>query len=397
MPRAGSPPAIVLLTALATLTAISIAIYLPAMPALAGDLGASASQAQLTVSIFLVGVGLGQLAYGPASDRFGRRPALLFGLAVYGVGSLACALAPSIGLLLAGRAVQAAGASAGMSLVRAILRDAYPRERLTGAMATITGAMAIAPALAPILGSQVLEWFGWRACFAVLALFAAALLATVWRLLPETNRQRDPHATRLGGLAKNYAMLLRHRRYLAFVLAGGLSLAGAFAFTVAAPFILIERLGMTPGGFALLMLVTTGAYVAGTALAPGMARRLGMERSILLGAMLCAIAGAAMLAIGLTGTTAVATVIGAMAIWHIGMGIVLPLGMAGAIGPFPQIAGAASAGIGAAQMLFGAVTSGASAAAAPWGTAGVGLVLLAAGGGALAGALVLVRDDTRKA
>ena len=391
MLRVGSPPALILLTALATLTAISIAIYLPAMPALAADLRASASQVQLTVSIFLVGVGLGQLAYGPASDRFGRRPALLFGLAVYGIGSLACALAPSIALLLVGRALQAAGASAGMSLVRAILRDAYPRDRLTGAMSTITGAMAIAPALAPILGSLVLEWFGWRACFALLALFAVVLLAVVWRILPETNQHRDPMALRLAGLAKSYSTLLRHRRYLGFVFAGGLSLAGAFAFTVAAPFILIERLGMTPGGFALLMLVTTAAYVTGTSLAPTMSRRLGMERAIRIGAALCAVAGVGMLLVGLADATAVATVIGVMTVYQLGMGIVLPLGMAGAIGPFPQFAGAASAGIGAAQMLFGALTSAASAAAAPWGTAGVGLVLLVAGGGALAGAWSLAR------
>ncbi len=214
MLRAGSPSALVLLVALATMTSISIAIYLPAMPTLAVELGTSMAMVQLTVSVFLVGVGLGQLVYGPASDRFGRRPALLFGLVVYGAGSTVCALAPTIEVLLAGRALQAAGACAGMALVRAIIRDTYPRERMASALSTVTGAMAISPALAPIIGSQIYLAFGWRADFAFLAGFACLLLVLAAFMLPETNQHRDPTALAPSRLVANYGSLFRNRTFV---------------------------------------------------------------------------------------------------------------------------------------------------------------------------------------
>ena len=391
MLRAGSPSALVLLVALATLTSISIAIYLPAMPTLAADLGASMEMVQLTVSVFLVGVGLGQLVYGPASDRFGRRPALLFGLVVYGLGSVACALAPTIGVLLAGRALQAAGACAGMALVRAIVRDTYPRERMAGALSTVTGAVAISPTLAPIIGSQIYLAFGWRADFYFLAGFAVLLLVLAIVMLPETNQHRDPTALAPRRLAANYGMLLGNRVFLGHMLAGGLALSGAFAYTVASPFILIGRLGVRPDIFAFLMFSTTLGYVIGTWLAPRLSRRIGLERALRLGAAICAASALVMVAVALSQVITVVTVVGGMTLYMIGMGMALPLSMAGGIGPFPRMAGAASALIGAGQMVSGSVASAGSAMAAGWGVAGLAMVVVCTGGGALAAAFLLVR------
>ncbi|BBK29578.1 DHA1 family bicyclomycin/chloramphenicol resistance-like MFS transporter [Stella humosa] len=395
MLRAGSPSALVLLVALATMTSISIAIYLPAMPTLAADLGTSMELVQLTVSIFLVGVGLGQLVYGPASDRFGRRPALLFGLVVYGAGSLACALAPTIGVLLAGRALQAAGACAGMALVRAIIRDTYPRERMAGALSTVTGAMAISPALAPILGSQIYLAFGWRADFLFLAGFAVFLLVLAVTMLPETNHHRDPLAMQPARLLANYRSLLANRTFVGHMLAGGLALSGAFAYTVASPFILIERLGVRPDLFALLMISTTLAYVTGTWTAPRLARRIGLERALRVGGGICAAAALVMVAVAVSGVVTILTVVAGMTFYMVGMGMTLPLSMAGGIGPFPRMAGAASALIGAGQMVTGSLASAASAGLAGWGMAGLATVVVGTGGGALAAALFLVRapDD----
>lgn len=395
MLRVGSPSALILLIALATLTSISIAIYLPAMPALAADLGSPMSLVQLTVSVFLVGVGVGQLVYGPASDRFGRRPALLFGLFVYGVGSAVCAMAPTIGLLLAGRLLQSAGACAGMALVRAIIRDTYPRERMAGALSTVTGAMAISPALAPIVGSQIYLAFGWRADFVFLTGFAVALLVLAGLMLPETNQHRDPTALVPARLAANYGSLLADRTFVGHMLAGGLTLGGSFAYTVASPFILIEQLGVRPDRYALLMISTTLGYVLGTWLAPRLARRIGLERALRTGTALCAVAALALVGIALSGMVSVVTIVGGMTVFLIGMGTALPLSMAGGIGPFPRIAGAASALIGAGQMVAGSLSSAGSAALAGWGAAGFAFVVAAAGGGALAAALFLVRkpDD----
>ncbi len=395
MLRAGTPSALVLLVALATMTSISIAIYLPALPTLARDLGTSMELVQLTVSVFLVGVGLGQLVYGPASDRFGRRPALLFGLVVYGVGSLACALAPTIELLLAGRALQAAGACAGMALVRAIIRDTYPRERMAGALSTVTGAMAISPALAPIIGSQIYLAFGWRADFLFLTMFAVLLLVLAVTMLPETNRHRDPRALSPGRLVGNYGSLVGNRTFVGHLFAGGLTLAGTFAYTVASPFILIGQLGVRPDVFAFLMISTTLAYVAGTWTAPRLARRIGLERALRVGTGICAASAVLMAAIALSGVVTAFTVVGGMTAYMVGMGMALPLSMAGGIGPFPRIAGAASALIGAGQMVTGALASAASAAVAGWGLGGLAAVLVGTGGGALAASVLLVRapDD----
>lgn len=391
MLRAGSPSALVLLVALATMTSISIAIYLPAMPTLARELDAPMEMVQLTVSVFLVGVGLGQLLYGPASDRFGRRPALLFGLVVYAAGSLACALAPTIELLLAGRALQAAGACAGMALVRAIIRDTYPRERMASALSTVTGAMAISPALAPILGSQIYLHFGWRADFLFLALFALVLIALAVPMLPETNQNRDPQALAPRRLAANYGSLLGNRTFLGHLFSGGLTLSGTFAYTVASPFILIGQLGVRPDVYAFLMISTTCAYVAGTWTAPRLARRIGLERALRTGTAICAAAAVLMAAIALSGSVTVVTVVGGMTLYMVGMGTALPLSMAGGIGPFPRIAGAASALIGAGQMVTGSLASAASAAVAGWGVGGLAAVLVGAGGGAVAASVLLVR------
>lgn len=395
MLRAGSPSALVLLVALATMTSISIAIYLPAMPTLARDLGASMEMVQLTVSVFLVGVGVGQLLYGPASDRFGRRPALLFGLVVYGLGSLACALAPTIEVLLAGRVLQAAGACAGMALVRAIIRDTYPRERMAGALSTVTGAMAISPALAPIVGSQIYLHFGWRADFLFLAAFAVVLLLLATFMLPETNRNRDPTALSPRRLFGNYGTLLADRVFLGHMIAGGLALSGTFAYTVASPFILMGRLGVRPDLFAFLMISTTAAYVAGTWTAPRLARRIGLERALRVGGGICATAALGIAVLAAADIVTVFSVVGGMTVYMVGMGMTLPLSMAGGIGPFPRMAGAASALIGAGQMVGGSLASAASAAAAGWSMAGLAMVMVVLGTGSLAAGLFLVRarDD----
>ncbi len=391
MLRVGSPSALVLLVALATLTSISIAIYLPAMPTLARDLGASMEMVQLTVSVFLVGVGVGQLFYGPASDRFGRRPALLFGLVVYGLGSFACAVAPTIEVLLAGRLLQSAGACAGMALVRAIIRDTYPRERMAGALSTVTGAMAISPALAPILGSQIYLRFGWRADFLFLAGFAVVLLVLAALMLPETNRHRDPAALSPRRLVGNYGSLLADRVFVGHMIAGGLALSGTFAYTVASPFILMGRLGIRPDLFAFLMISTTAAYVAGTWSAPRLARRIGLERALRVGAGICAAAALGIALLAAADVVTVLGVVGGMTVYMVGMGMTLPLSMAGGIGPFPRMAGAASALIGAGQMVGGALASAASAAAAGWSLAGLAVVLVLVAAGTLAAAVLLVR------
>jgi len=389
MLRPGAPAALALLTLLATLTSISVSIYIPAMPAMADAFSAAPGQVQLTLTVFLLGIGTGQLLYGPASDRFGRRPVLLAGLALYTVGSAACAAAPGIEALLVARLVQAIGGSAGMALVRAIIRDTYPRAAIPGALAMITGAMAISPALAPVLGSHLFLAFGWRATFGFLIAFGLLLMAVVAVLLPETNTVRDPRALDPRTILRNYAQLLRTRVFLGYMLTGGFVFSAVFAYTAAAPFILMGRLGMTADRFAYMMILTTVCYVAGTVAAPRLVRRLSIAGAVLVGAGLAVAGATAMATVWASGWVLVASVVGSMMVYSLGIGIALPTTMAGGIEPYPTMAGAASALLGCAQMVSGALSS-LAVALLGGGVAAVALVLAACSLAGLAARLALV-------
>lgn len=389
MLRPGAPAALALLTLLATLTSISVSIYIPAMPAMAYAFSAAPGQVQLTLTVFLLGIGTGQLLYGPASDRFGRRPVLLAGLALYTVGSAACAAAPGIEALLVARLVQAIGGSAGMALVRAIIRDTYPRAAIPGALAMITGAMAISPALAPVLGSHLFLAFGWRATFGFLIAFGLLLMAVVAVLLPETNTVRDPRALDPRTILRNYAQLLRTRVFLGYMLTGGFVFSAVFAYTAAAPFILMGRLGMTADRFAYMMILTTVCYVAGTVAAPRLVRRLSIAGAVLVGAGLAVAGATAMATVWASGWVLVASVVGSMMVYSLGIGIALPTTMAGGIEPYPTMAGAASALLGCAQMVSGALSS-LAVALLGGGVAAVALVLAACSLAGLAARLALV-------
>src|SRR5215813_9387910 len=175
-----------LLTAMVALGPISTDLYLPSLPGLARYFDVSVADAQLTLSSFLIGLATAQLIYGPLSDRFGRRPVLLIGLAIYVIASIVCMLSPSVPVLVVARFVQAVGACVGPVLGRAIVRDVHGREGAARVLAYMSAAMALAPAIGPILGGFLEEWFGWRINFLVLVLFGSSGLFMAWQILPET-------------------------------------------------------------------------------------------------------------------------------------------------------------------------------------------------------------------
>src|SRR6266446_10357734 len=185
-----------LLTALVALGPMSTDLYLPSLPGLLRHFDADIAEVQLTLSVFLVGLAVGQLVYGPLSDRFGRRPVLLAGLILYVVASAICALAPGVPTLIAARLLQATGACAGPVVCRAVVRDVHGREGAARILSYMGAAMALAPTLGPILGGFLELWFGWRAAFAVMTLYGAAGLVIVALALPETNLAPDLHAAR---------------------------------------------------------------------------------------------------------------------------------------------------------------------------------------------------------
>ncbi len=323
---------------------------LPSLPATAQAFGTSAATVQLTITLFLAAFALAQLVHGPLSDRLGRRRVVLGGLAVHAIGGLACWAAPSAGLLVAARVLQAVGAGSGPVVGRAVIRDLYQPARAARVLGYMGTAQALTPILAPIVGGVVHQAFGWRAVYLVLALCGATFFGLATWLVPETNRLRDPHALRPGTLATNTADLLGDRTFLGYVLVAALMFGGQFAFISGSAFVLIEVLNVAPDVYGLCFGLVAFGLMTGSFLVARLTPRAGIDRMIAVGTWLSAAAGGLMAVLAWSGVWTVLAVIGPMYGFAVGVGIVLPAAVAGAIGPFPRTAGLASAFLGFIQM-----------------------------------------------
>lgn len=343
-----------ILTALVAFGPISTDMYLPSLPAMKLALGATVSEVQLTLSVFLAGFAVSQLIYGPLSDRFGRRPVLIMGIAVYGLASVACFLSTSIEALIMSRFFQAFGACSGPVLGRAIVRDVYGQERAAQVLAYMGSAMALAPAVAPMFGGYLQIWFGWEANFVVISIFAFILVILVGLLIQETNTQQNPDALKPARLVGNYMELLRHRDFLGFVLLNSFVFSGLFAFISGSSFVFVDVFGLAPNIYGICFGAVVCGYIAGTLIAGKKSRTLGGPRMLQIGSSLALLGGVLVFSIALGGGFGAVSVVAPMFIFMMGVGIVMPNSMAGAIGPFPRMAGAASALMGFIQMTIAA-------------------------------------------
>ena len=359
MRRPNSLAVSVLLSALVALGPISTDLYLPSLPGLARGFGVPVSEVQLTLSVFLAGLATAQLIYGPLSDRFGRRPVLLAGLCLYVIATLACMLAPSVPLLVMARFVQATGACVGPVLGRAVVRDVYGREGAARVLSYLSAAMALAPAIGPILGGFLEVSFGWRANFLALAIYGGAGLIATLAILPETNQHTDPDAVRPRRIVAGYRGFIGHRAYLGYVLCCAFSYSGIFAFISGSSFVLVDVVGLAPDAFGFCFAAVVIGYIIGTILAGRLSRRHGIDRLIAVGARIAMLSGAllaglAIAGVATTGLAGTIAIVLPMLVYMIGVGLVLPNSIAGAIGPFPRAAGAASALLGFIQMTLAA-------------------------------------------
>lgn len=343
-------PLLALLVGLVAFGPLSTDLYLPALPEIGRDLSAGPAKVQLTLSVFLAGFAICMLIYGPLSDRFGRRPVLLGSLGVFLLASAGCALAQSIDQLVAARFLQALGACAGPVLGRAIVRDIYGPTAAARILSYLAMAMALAPAIGPILGGYLTVAFGWRANFVLLVGFGLVCLFGILRILPETNLLKDPMATRPGQLLANYVALTRHRRFLGYLLVCSMSYSGIFAFISGSPQVLITGLGLTPDQFGYCFAAVVIGFIIGSFLSGRLHAKVSADRLIGLGCAVAILGGGAGAALALAGVATVTSIVAPAAVYLIGGGLMMPNAMAGAIGPFPRMAGAASALVGFAQM-----------------------------------------------
>lgn len=350
---------IVVLTALTGVTPLSIDMPLPALPGMAAALSAPASQAQLMVGVFLAGFAVAQLLAGPISDRFGRRPTLLIGLTLYLGCSVACAIAPNLEALLAIRLLQGVAACSAPVVARAIVTDVHAGPAAQRAMSIVTAGMGFAPVLAPSIGALVLEFTDWRGIFWTLSATAALLIVAVGLLLSETRaKDAGPTSLRLGALTTRYLQILKDRRFIDYALPSLFAGGALFTFLSAATFALQEGLGVSTRHFGFMFGGVMLGFVSGATLSGAFSPRLGLDRSILVGLVACVAGGWTMLLLWLLGAHHWAAIILPMCGVMFGMGILRPNSIAGAMAPFRDMAGAASALIGFLQMAAGA-TAGA--------------------------------------
>ena len=350
---AAVPPglAIVVLALLLSIQPVTTDLYLPALPALTRDLRAPVAAGQLTLSALLLAFGSSQLLWGPLADRWGRRPVLLAGLGLYSIASVGSALAPSMDWLIAWRTAQGAAMGAVVMCARAIVRDLY--TPLAGARAmskALTGLGLVACLCAP-LGGLLTVWLGWRAALLALTAYAVATLALVALRMPETLARPNPQALQPAMLLRTWAAVLRHPTFWAFSLLTTAAYGGLFTFLAASSFVFIEVLGLSRTQYGTVLLSTALAYFAGTFVCRALLARWGLRRTVALAGLLSLGGGTLMALVAWGGWHRPMALLAPFYLFMLGHGIHQPCGQTGAVGPFPQAAGVASALNGFMMML----------------------------------------------
>jgi DHA1 family bicyclomycin/chloramphenicol resistance-like MFS transporter len=346
---------IVLLVAMSMIGPLSMHIIVPAVPGLAKQFQADPASVQLTVSLYIMGIAISQLVMGSLSDRFGRRPVLIAGLGLTMLSSIAALFATGILWLIVARILQSLGASAGLVLGRAIIRDLYPRERAAAMMAWVTMAMAVAPMLTPLAGGVLDTAFGWHSIFIAVATASAAVLVWVWFALPETR----PEHTSSGGLTQFMAdskFLLTDRSFLGFVLMAALGTATHFAFLGAGPHIVVDIMGYSSATYGAWFILVAFGYLIGNFITARLATRYGIHAIIAAG--IAAMWAGVLLSIALLLLYPQAgpwSLFLPQFILSLSSGLMMPNGIAGAISVRPQAAGTASGLVGFIQQGMGAV------------------------------------------
>lgn len=367
----------VLVVALTSLGPLSTDFYLPALPAIARALQTDSAGVQLTLSVYLLGFGAGQLLVGPLSDRFGRRPVMLWGMLVFLLSTFVCVFAESLAVLVGARLLQALGACAGPVLGRAVVRDLYGPAESARMLSHVSTATALAPLLAPLLGGWLTAAWGWRATFVALAVYAVLLMLAVAMLLRETNRHPDADAMRPARMLANYRRLLADPAYRGALLIGCGAFAALFAFISGSPFVFIEHFGMSPQRMGLAFGLNVTGFMIGSTLSARHSHRLGPVRLIRHGVWIGAACGVLLAALAVAGPQHPAAVM--LPMWGVtaSIGLILPNATALGLAGYPKMAGAAASLMGFVQMGLGAGAGMLVGHGVQHGTAALGLTVAA--------------------
>ena len=373
-----------LLSLLMGLQPVGTDFYLPSLPSLVADLGASMTQGQLTLTAMLMGFGTSQLLWGPASDRFGRRITLRLGLILFALAALCSALAPTAEVLLVLRVLQGVGMGGVVVNARAIVRDHYSADEGPRAMSKVMTGLGVFACVSGPIGGVIAQWLGWRAVLLAVSAIVCVALWQVWVRFEETLLEPNPRAIDLGDMAKSWAQVLTHSQFWAFTLQSIATFFGLFLFLATSSFIVTEVMHETQWFYGLIMFSMSASYIGGTFLCRALMAGSGLQSTVKWGGVLSASGGVAIAVGHIWGGTHLAWLLLPVYLYAAGHGIHQSVGQSGSVAPFPRMAGTAAALSGFLQMAF-AFLGGAwigprmsdPSAVLAWGMLGSGIALFA--------------------
>jgi DHA1 family bicyclomycin/chloramphenicol resistance-like MFS transporter len=354
-----TPVLLGVLALLSSFTPLSIDMYLPALPVIAVDLHGTVGDIQLTLSSFMIAFGFGQIFYGPAGDRFGRRPVILGGVAIYVVASIGCAFAAEAGHLVLLRFLQGLSACGGVVLARTMVRDLAEKDQAARAMSLMMACTSIAPMLAPLIGGQVLWFLGWRAIFWVLALIGVLALTVAYVRLPETLRPEYRQPLNIASILKRFGELVRHRAFMGYAFTSSFMFSALLSFLSGSPFVFIEKYGISPRNYGFVFGGMIVFMTIGSLLNARFVRVFGAGTILRYAVIVPAVSGAAALVMGL-----IEARYGTIGMWPFllcfgpqiaTISLIGPNSMAMALQRYPHMAGTASSLMGVMQFGLGAV------------------------------------------
>ena len=334
---------------------LSTDMYLPAFPTLIQVFDTELNRVQYTLSIFMFGFAVSQLIYGPLSDRYGRKPVLLSGMIIFLITTIVIVYVDNIDTLIMLRFFQAVGGSAGPVLGRAMVRDIHGPKESAKQLAYIATAMALAPAIAPVLGGYFTVWWGWESTFIFLAVYAIIIILIFSAYIPETAPPGSHHALTVRRLFKNYRTLLKHQTWPWYTFACAFVFSGLFSFLSGSSFVIIEFLGFAEQQFGLFFAIIVLGFMAGSLGGARLLKKYDIDTLIGWGAFLAAVSGSVMAILAIFEVYHIVAIILPHTFYMAAVGLVMPQTMSGALAPFPQMAGTSSAFLGFIQMSAGAI------------------------------------------
>jgi len=339
------------LVGLVAMMAVSTDLYLPGIPQLIEDLSADVSQGQLTLSVFLMGFAIGQLFYGGISDRHGRKPVLYLGLIIYLAGTVICIFAPDINTLIGARFVQGLGGASAPVLARAMVSDSHSRVEAAKVMASIAGAMALIPAIAPVIGSWLLYVFEWRSHFVVLLILGLLTFAGATRL-QETLKTLSTEPLKLSGIISQFPLCLSNSSFVGYTLCGGAAYAAMFCYISTASFLIIGMMGLAPELFGYTFMVVVFGYITGAMLSSRLVGRRGVIWVLTFGQLVGLMAAGLLLILAIFEINRLVPMLVAFYMIFVAGGLSLAISQMGAIAELPEAAGKASSVFGFLQIAF---------------------------------------------